>query len=188
MLEAYKDAMGHAIHKMKSLGGHFLLGTELSAGFVELIMSCTQPHVPRGIITAGTRQFPVYVADSVGGPGLFVSNAPEQIGPGSSAPGDWEFGDYKNPYKVSLPTVSETSWTMRFFIWHVNRFDGPLTFAILASKLHDYQLAGAYNQWHLLRPLDSWNLLGESTARRNFGSEHDKQFYYWIDRGSYLGG
>lgn len=71
-------------------------------------------------------------SNGASGPGLFVSNAPEQIGLGGG--GFWQFGDgpARNLCKVSL-TGTNVPTRVRVFLWHISRFETASFFGILVS-------------------------------------------------------
>lgn len=95
-------------------------------------MACNSPQIGRIVIEEGTDapNAVLWYADQ-NSPALFVSNAPEQIGPGGG--GLWPFGD--GPWNL----CRTVAWSpllaplkIRVFFWHISRFDVPTYWAIRA--------------------------------------------------------
>jgi hypothetical protein len=96
-------------------------------------MSCQFDNLPRLASDYGNPNAPVPLSavPDPNSPALFVSNAPEQIGPGTGDFDAWEFG--AGPYNLCKARVGGNNLPskIRVFLWHVSRFSTPSFFWLI---------------------------------------------------------
>ncbi len=96
-------------------------------------MACDTQYLGRLAIAVGAgAPSPDSATPDANSPALFLSNAPEQIGPGMQ--GSWTFG--AGPKNLCRATVSglDVPSKVRVYLWHISRFNQDTNWAVIVGS------------------------------------------------------